>query len=115
MFSSWLCIIKGEERTTEKLQCFSSTNSLVFIQFVSNGSQESRTSTGRSPLHRPRRGCSGGDRHVVEWMVEKVALVGPMNYPLLSKINYNDWALLRHALLGSIRDVVPAASYPVSE
>jgi hypothetical protein len=48
-------------------------------------------------------------------MVEKVALVGPMNYPLLSKINYNDWALLRHALLGSIRDVVPAASYPVSE
>jgi hypothetical protein len=31
---------------------------------------------------------------VVEWVVEKVALAGPENYPLLTKTNYNNWALL---------------------
>jgi hypothetical protein len=31
---------------------------------------------------------------VVERVVEKVASAGPVNYPLLSKTNYNDWALL---------------------
>jgi hypothetical protein len=31
---------------------------------------------------------------VVERVVEKVASAGPVNYPLLTKTNYNDWALL---------------------
>jgi hypothetical protein len=31
---------------------------------------------------------------VVERVVEKVASVGPANYPLLTKANYNDWVLL---------------------
>jgi hypothetical protein len=45
---------------------------------------------GRSPLRRPRGGRGGGDRVVVE----KVVSAGPVNYPLLTKTNYNDWALL---------------------
>jgi hypothetical protein len=44
---------------------------------------------GRSPSRRPRGG-RGGERLVVE----KVASAGPANYPLLTKTNYNDWALL---------------------
>jgi hypothetical protein len=31
---------------------------------------------------------------VVERVVEKVASAGLANYPLLTKTNYNDWALL---------------------
>jgi hypothetical protein len=45
---------------------------------------------GKSLLHMPRGGRGGGERLVVE----KVASAGPMNYPLLLKTNYNDWALL---------------------
>jgi hypothetical protein len=58
-------------------------------------SQGSRTPTGkerhgRSPSRRPWGGCGGGDRQVME----KVASAGPVNYPLLTKMDYNDWALL---------------------
>jgi hypothetical protein len=35
-----------------------------------------------------------GEHVVVERVVEKVASVGPVNYPLLTKTNHNDWALL---------------------
>jgi hypothetical protein len=42
----------------------------------------------------PRGGRGGDERLVVEQVVEKVASAGPVNYPLLSKTNYNDWALL---------------------
>jgi hypothetical protein len=45
---------------------------------------------GRS-LH--RRGPSGGQL-VVEQVIEKVALVGPADYPMLMKTNYNQWSLL---------------------
>jgi hypothetical protein len=44
----------------------------------------------RSPSRRPRGGRGGGERLVVERMVEKVASAGPANYPLLTKTNYND-------------------------
>jgi hypothetical protein len=49
---------------------------------------------GRSPSRRPWGGRGGGDCVVVERVVEKVASAGPANYPLLTKTNYNDWALL---------------------
>jgi hypothetical protein len=48
---------------------------------------------GRSPSRRPQGGRGGGDR-VVEQVVEKVASAGPVNYPLLTKTNYNDCTLL---------------------
>jgi hypothetical protein len=31
---------------------------------------------------------------MVEWVVEKVALAGSVNYLFLTKTNYNNWALL---------------------
>jgi hypothetical protein len=49
---------------------------------------------GWSPSRRPRGGRGGGERLVVERVVEKVASAGLANYPLLTKTNYNDWALL---------------------
>jgi hypothetical protein len=49
---------------------------------------------GRSLSRRPRGGRRGGERLVVERVVEKVASASPVNYPLLLKTNYNDWALL---------------------
>jgi hypothetical protein len=59
----------------------------------------SRTPVGenrcaRSLSCRPRGGCGGGERFLVEQVVEKMALAGLVNYPPLTKINYNDWALL---------------------
>jgi hypothetical protein len=44
----------------------------------------------RSP---PRR-TPGGGQSVAERVVEKVASVGPANYPILTKSNYNKWSLL---------------------
>jgi transposase InsO family protein len=63
---------------------------------VSGGSRTptSEEHHGRSPSHRPQGGRGGGERLVVERVVEKVASAGPVNYPLLTKTNYNDWALL---------------------
>jgi hypothetical protein len=46
------------------------------------------------------RGCSlqrrapSGRQLIVEWVVEKIGSVGPANYPILMKCNYNQWALL---------------------
>jgi hypothetical protein len=57
----------------------------------------------RSPSSGERRGHSRscmprgervGDERVIEWVVEKVAPVGPTNYPILTKMNYNEWSLL---------------------
>jgi hypothetical protein len=45
---------------------------------------------GRSPQ---RRGPGGGQL-IVEWVVEKVTSGGPVNYPLLTVTNYNQWVLL---------------------
>jgi hypothetical protein len=48
----------------------------------------------------PRRGRSlqrrapGGGQLIYEQVIEKVASAGPTNYPALTKINYNQWALL---------------------
>jgi hypothetical protein len=44
---------------------------------------------GRSPQRR----APGGGQLVYEWVVEKVASVGPANYPALTKTNYNQWVL----------------------
>jgi hypothetical protein len=48
----------------------------------------------------PRRGRSlqrrapGGGQLIYEQVIEKVASADPTNYPALTKINYNQWALL---------------------
>jgi hypothetical protein len=47
-----------------------------------------------------RRGCSpqrralGGGQLIIERVVEKVASIGPVNYPILTKSNYIQWSLL---------------------
>jgi hypothetical protein len=48
---------------------------------------------GRSRSHRPRGEWADGER-VIEWVVEKVAPAGPASYPILTKMNYNEWLLL---------------------
>jgi hypothetical protein len=46
----------------------------------------------RSPPHRRRNGGDG--ERVVERIVERISSAGPTTYPMLTKTNYNDWALL---------------------
>jgi uncharacterized membrane protein YgcG len=48
---------------------------------------------GHSRSRRPR-GERVGDERVIERVVEKVAPVGPANYPILTKMNYNECSLL---------------------
>jgi hypothetical protein len=48
---------------------------------------------GHSRSHRPHGERAGGKR-VIERVVEKVAPTGPANYPILTKMNYNDWSFL---------------------
>jgi uncharacterized membrane protein YgcG len=48
---------------------------------------------GRSRSRRPWGEQAGGER-VIERVVEKVAPAGPANYPILTKMNYNEWSLL---------------------
>jgi hypothetical protein len=48
---------------------------------------------GHSRSHRPRGEHAGGE-HVIEQVVEKVAPTGLVNYPILTKTNYNEWSLL---------------------
>jgi hypothetical protein len=50
----------------------------------------SRLHRGRSPQ---RRGPDSGQL-IVERVAEKVVSVGPVNYPILTKANYNQWSLL---------------------
>jgi hypothetical protein len=46
---------------------------------------------GRSPSRRPRSRDHGV---VVERIIERTAAAGTTSYPVLTKSNYNDWALL---------------------
>jgi hypothetical protein len=120
MFACTLCIIKRKRKQkrlkavhgAKALVCFCSSCPVRVVLFLtivdpniwsqSQGwsmASHSRTpidelGSGRSPLRRPRGGRGGGDRVVVEQVVEKVASAGPVNFPLLTKTNYNDWALL---------------------
>jgi hypothetical protein len=48
---------------------------------------------GRSRSRKPWGEWVGGERDI-ERVVEKVALVGPANYPIRTKTNYNEWSLL---------------------
>jgi uncharacterized membrane protein YgcG len=55
------------------------------------------TPESSGPLRRgrsPQRRASRGGQLVIERVVEKVASAGPANYPILTKTNYNQWALL---------------------
>jgi hypothetical protein len=52
--------------------------------------ESSRPRQGRSPQRR----APSGEQLVVEQVVEKVVSAGPTNYPLLTKTNYIQWALL---------------------
>jgi hypothetical protein len=44
--------------------------------------------------HSPQRRAPSGEQLVVEQVVEKVVSAGPTNYPLLTKTNCIQWALL---------------------
>jgi hypothetical protein len=55
----------------------------------------SRSLTPVSSRPPQRSGAGGPDGQViVERVVEKVTSAGPVNYPLLTKSNYNQWSLL---------------------
>jgi hypothetical protein len=41
-----------------------------------------------------QRGTRAGGERVIERLVERVMPAGPMNYPILTKTNYNEWSLL---------------------
>jgi hypothetical protein len=51
---------------------------------------------------------AGGGQLIVERVIERVALAGPVSYPLLTKANYNQWSLLMriklkaHGLWGAV-------------
>jgi transposase InsO family protein len=61
-----------------------------------SGSRSVTPESSRPPRRgrSPQRRASRGGQLVVERVVEKVASAGPANYPILTKTNYNQWALL---------------------
>jgi hypothetical protein len=74
--------------------------STVITRDCANNWHQSASRSVTAESSRPRRGRSpqrralGGGQLIVERVVEKVASVGLANYPLLTKTNYNQWALL---------------------
>jgi hypothetical protein len=50
----------------------------------------------------PQRRLRGGGELIVERVVARVATAGPANYPILSKTNYHQWALLMRIKLKAL-------------